>query len=160
MQLHPVVDQPINVKVTGSQSSTRPNSNPSSSQGQGSASQPERSSQTPAVPPWPREKSSINSLLNDPAPGSLQALATMERKLVVDHAQTSNLLEGLVNETSGCSVEQLEQIYSALMSEIWRTRDDWDRGSVARKVGAIFLEVTEDIRVCQGMGVGSMEIED
>ena len=65
-----------------------------------------------------------------------------------------------MSDTSGCSVEQLEQIYSALMSEIWRTRDQWDRGRVARKVGVILKEVLDDIRLCQGMAPGSMEMDD
>ena len=145
---------------SGSQNSVRPNSQPSSSQGQGSGSQPERSSQTPAVPQWPRERSSINSLLNDPTPESSKALTSLQHQLVIDHAYCSNLLEALVSRTSGCSVEQLEQLCSAMMSEIWRTRDQWDRGRVARKVGAILEEVLDDVRECQGMSTGSMEIED
>lgn len=112
------------------------------------------------MPQWPRDKSSINSILNDPAPGSSRALTTVEPRLLIDHAYCSNLLEALVNDTSGCGVEQLEQIHSALMSEIWRTRDQWDRARVARKAGDILNEVLEDIRVCQGMATGSMEIED
>ena len=144
----------------GSQGSVRPSSNPSSSQGQGSGSQPERSSQTPAVPPWPRDKSSISSLLNDPGPDSSKALTTTTPRLVVDHAYSAYLLQALISETSGCSVEQLEQIYSAMMSEIWKTRDQWDRGRVARDVGNVFHDVLDDIRVCQGMATGSMEIED
>ena len=78
----------------------------------------------------------------------------------MDHAYTSNFLETIVSQTSGCSVEQLEQIYSALMSEIWKTRDDWDRGKVARKVGGVFEETMEDIQSCQGMAAGSWEIEE
>ena len=78
----------------------------------------------------------------------------------MDHAYTSNFLETIVSQTSGCGVEQLEQIYSALMSEIWRTRDEWDRSKVARKVGIIFEETMEDIHACQGMAAGSWEIEE
>ena len=109
------------------------------------------------MPQWPRDKSSINSLLNDPAPGLSRALTTTQPRLVLDHAYTSNLHEALVNDTSGCSVEQLEQIYSALMSEIWKSRDQWDRSKVARTVNIVLHEVLEDIRDCQGMQTGSME---
>ena len=112
------------------------------------------------MPQWPREKSSINSLLNDPAPESSKALTTLQQQLVIDHAYCSNLLEALVSKTSGCSVEQLEQLHSAMMSEIWRTRDQWDRGRVARKIGAILDDVLDDIRMCQGVFTGSMELED
>ena len=144
--------------MAGSQNSTHANSNPSSSQGQGS--QGDRLSQTPAVPPWPRDKSSINSLLNDPPPSSSDALTSLSHQLKVDHAYASYLLEYLITKTSGCSVEQLEQIYSALMSEIWKTRGQWDRGKVARRVHTVFRELLEDIRSCQGISMGSMEIED
>lgn len=65
-----------------------------------------------------------------------------------------------MDQTSGCSVEQLEQIYSALMSEIWRTRGQWDRVKVALEVGTIFTDVMEDIHVCQGLAAGSMEVDD
>ncbi|KAL6715686.1 TAT-binding protein-like protein 7, AAA ATPase [Lecanora helva] len=142
----------------GSQNSNHANSNPSSSQGQGS--QPEQLSQTPAVPPWPRDRSSINSLLNDPAPDSYRALTTTQPRLVVDHAYTSNLHEALAGDTTGCSVEQLEQIYSTLMNEIWKTRDQWDRGKVARKVDYLLREELRDIRSSQGIATGSIEIVD
>ena len=45
------------------------------------------------------------------------------------------------------------------MSEIWKTRDDWDRGRVAKKLGKIFEETLQDIELCQGIGPGSMEID-
>lgn len=77
----------------------------------------------------------------------------------MDHAYTSQFLETIVDQTGGCSIEQLEQIYSALMSEIWNTRDDWDRGRVAKKLGKIFEETLQDIDQCQGIGPGSMEID-
>ena len=114
------------------------------------------------MPQWPRDKSSISSLLNDPAPGSglSRALTHVQHRLVVDHAYSASLLESLVEETSGCSVEQLEQIHSAMMNEIWRTRDQWDRIRVARKVSGVLSDVLEDIRVCQGTAARSMEIED
>ena len=137
----------------GSPDPTQPNAN-------FSGSQAERSSQTPAVPQWPRERSSINSLLNDPDTHQLGAITTKDPQLIVDPIQASFLLQALVGETSGCSVEQLEQIYSALMSEIWRLRDFWDRAVVVRSVGEVFRSVMEDIRICQGISAPSMEIED
>lgn len=84
----------------------------------------------------------------------------MHPQLVLDPSYTSNLLEVLVTLTSGCSVEQLEQIYSALMSEIWKTRADWNRGRVARRVHGLFDEVLADINLCQGLAARSMEIDD
>lgn len=140
----------------GSQNSIRQNSNPLGSQSQGSP--PERSSQNPAVPQWP-PKSSINSLLNDPIPGPSRALVTLHTEPALDPISTSRLLRTLLDQTSHCSVEQLEQIYSAMMSEIWRTRAEWDRGKVARSVHEIYEQVRNDIILCQGLEM-SMETED
>lgn len=143
-----------------SQSSALPNSNPSDpSSSQGQLSQPERLSQTPAVPLFQRDRTDINSILNDPDPGDSRALATLQPQLVIDQALSANLLHIVVAQTSGCSVEQLEQVYSALMNEIWRTRGEWDRGKVAMQLNRVFADVMADIRACQGLATGSMEIE-
>lgn len=118
-------------------------------------------SQAPAVPQFPRDRgTSISSLLNDPEPGPSRALTTVHPQHVVDQISTASFLETVVDQTSGCSVEQLEQIYSALMSEIWKTRGEWDRRKVASEIGGVFTDVMEDIHVCQGIGAGSMEVDD
>jgi ATPase family AAA domain-containing protein 2 len=72
---------------------------------------------------------------------------------------THNFLEYLAEETSGYSVEQLEQVYSALMDQIWRTRGEWNRIKVVREVRAVFEDVMDDIKACQDLGARSMEIE-
>lgn len=106
-----------------------------------------------------RDRTDINSILNDPDPGDSRALATLQPQLVIDQALSANLLHIVVAQTSGCSVEQLEQVYSALMNEIWRTRGEWDRGKVAMQLNRVFADVMADIRACQGLATGSMEIE-
>ncbi len=65
----------------------------------------------------------------------------------------------MVSRTSGYSVEQLEQVYSALMSELWATRGEWDRGKVARGVWKAFDEIREDIEYMQSIAQGSMDVE-
>lgn len=72
---------------------------------------------------------------------------------------TDNLLELLAEQTSGYSVEQLEQVYSTLMDYIWKTRGEWNRVKVTREVRAVFDEVADDIKACQDLGGRSMEIE-
>ncbi|CAF9941143.1 hypothetical protein IMSHALPRED_002445 [Imshaugia aleurites] len=142
-----------------SQSSALPNSNPSGpSSPQGQLSQPERLSQTPAVPLFQGDRTDINSILNDPVPGSSRALAAPERK-PIGQTLSAKLLENFVAQTSGCSVEQLEQVYSALMNEIWRTRGEWDRGKAAFQLNGVFADVMADIHSCQGLAAGSMEVE-
>ena len=146
--------------LLASQSSAIPNSNPSDpSSSQGQLSQPERLSQTPAVPLFQRDRTDINSILNSPVPGVSRALATLQPQLLIDQALSANLLHNVVAQTSGCSIEQLEQVYSALMNEIWRTRGEWDRGKVALQLNRVFADVMADIHSCQGLAAGSMEIE-
>lgn len=43
------------------------------------------------------------------------------------------------------------------MSEIWRTRGDWNRTRVAEDVGVAFQEVETDINMMQNVGQWSME---
>lgn len=43
------------------------------------------------------------------------------------------------------------------MSEIWRTRGDWDRTKVAANVAVAFEEVETDINMMQNIGQWSME---
>ena len=66
----------------------------------------------------------------------------------------------MVSRTSGCSVEQLEQIYSALMDKIWKTRGEWNRVRVVKDVGGVLEDVLADMRQTQTFEVSSMEFED
>ena len=43
------------------------------------------------------------------------------------------------------------------MSEIWRTRGDWNRTRVAADVGVVFQEVETDINMMQNVGQWSMD---
>ena len=114
----------------------------------------------PAVPLFQRDRTDINSILNDPVPGASRALASLQPQLLIDQALSTNLLRNIVAQTSGCSVEQLEQVYSALMNELWRTRGEWDRGKVALQLHRVFKDVMADIHSCQGLAAGSMEMEN
>lgn len=111
------------------------------------------------MPLFQRDRTDINSILNDPVPGISRALTTLQPHLVIDQALSANLLKNIVAQTSGCSVEQLEQVYSAMMNEIWRTRGEWDRGKVALQLNQVFADVMADIHSFQGLAAGSMEIE-
>lgn len=137
-----------------SQSSGHVSNAPSS---QSQPSQP--ASQTPAVPPFPSRHShpqAIESLLNSDTPSKP---STAVSNLIIDLPQTNHLLESIVHNTSGSSVEQLEQIYSALMDKIWKTRGNWNRAVVAVEVRNEFDDVMDDIRFCQELGESSLEIE-
>jgi len=94
-------------------------------------------------------------LLNDEPPASKED----QPILVSDPAISDQLFDELVEKTSGCSVEQLEQIYSALMDTIWRTRGSWDRTKVANKLREVFEEVLADMEEMQDFGPTSLEEE-
>lgn len=79
--------------------------------------------------------------------------------LVADRAVADRFLDELVHRTSGCSVEQLEQIYSALMDDIWKTRGDWNRLRVAERLATLFSEVLEDMQEMQDFLPASLEDE-
>lgn len=79
--------------------------------------------------------------------------------LVADHATADRVLDELVERTSSCSVEQLEQIYSALMDDIWKTRGDWNRLRVAVRLLALFREVLEDMQEMQDFMPMSLDEE-
>ncbi|KAK0646140.1 hypothetical protein B0T16DRAFT_327965 [Cercophora newfieldiana] len=66
----------------------------------------------------------------------------------------------VVDRTSGCSVEQLEQINRELMDEIWRTRGDWNRMSVLSSLTSVFNDTIGDIELVQGKLEGSQADED
>jgi SpoVK/Ycf46/Vps4 family AAA+-type ATPase len=78
-------------------------------------------------------------------------------KLVCDKRKTQVFVEHLIDVTSACSVEQLEQIYSALMSEIWHSRGIWHRPQVVDDVRCVLEEILEDMAACQSFGPTSQE---
>ena len=105
----------------------------------------------PPVPPFPRNQSSaIHSLLNaDPG----------HPPLIIDTVNTRDFLDELVESTSPCTVEQLEQVYSGLMSEIWRTRSVWNRASVVDSVRNVLRDLLEDMTGCQDFGPNSIDMD-
>lgn len=124
-------------------------SNPNSSQSQKSS----QASQNPAVPGLPRTSivQSIDSLLNnDTTPSS---------KFVFDPKKAEQFLDDIATQSKDCSIEQLEQIYSALMDKTWKTRGDWNRNRVTAQLKEVFDDVLSDIRTHQEHASRSLEIE-
>ena len=68
---------------------------------------------------------------------------------MIDYKFIHDLHEDITDRTSGFSVEQLEQVNSALMDVIWQTRGDWNRKEVAKLVGKSFNNVVVDMREAQ-----------
>ena len=148
-QLSDLMPYPEVVSTQGSTQKTGSQLNPS----QSVKSSP---SQHPPVPPFPTttnsRPSNIKSLLNASPPST-----PVQPTLTTDPIATQHFLDDLVRSTSPCSVEQLEQVYSALMAEIWRTRGNWNRASVVEGLRGTLRDVLEDMQACQEWGVSSME---
>jgi hypothetical protein len=66
-----------------------------------------------------------------------------------------SLLFRLTDGTSGCTIEQLEQINRELMDKIWKSRHEWNRHTVVGHLGSVFNEVILDIEQIQGVGSSS-----
>lgn len=88
-------------------------------------------------------------------PADLQSLLNNEDqppRMLLDHAYLKQLHDELTQRTSGCSVEQLEQINTNLMDYVWRMRSEWNRTHVAAGVAQTFNAVLEDMQEMQEIG--------
>ncbi|KAF4457514.1 hypothetical protein F53441_564 [Fusarium austroafricanum] len=66
--------------------------------------------------------------------------------------EVEGFLQNVTTTTSGCTIEQLEQINRELMDTIWTTRNEWNRSRVMDQVLDVFNKTMEDIDGMQGMG--------
>ena len=93
--------------------------------------------------------------------GSLQALLNPSEEapnhppLEFSVKRIERLLEEIVHNTTGLSVEQLEQVNSVLMDVVWKTKGEWNRNLVADKVATAFNEVMQDMEDYQDFGPSS-----
>ncbi|KAJ4286269.1 TAT-binding protein-like protein 7, AAA ATPase [Kalmusia sp. IMI 367209] len=110
-----------------------------------SQKQPSHSSsqakEMPAPAP-PRQGTAITSILNDHD-------EEVHPQLLLDESQLSSLYEWLVKNSSGCSLEQLEQINATLMETIWQDRKEWNRNKVIHNVLKAFNNIITDIEQTQ-----------
>lgn len=70
-------------------------------------------------------------------------------------AAIDNLLDVLTEGTSGCTIEQMEQINRELMDEIWKSRHEWNRHRVVGNLSKVFNDTIGDIEDVQGVGAPS-----
>lgn len=101
---------------------------------------------------------SIASILNPtnaPAPPPAR-----QPVFVALDAETLHLLHAsLGRQTSGFSVEQLEQTNAALVDAVWKNRGEWNRNRVAEAVTASFNRVVKEIEDMQKIAKQSQESE-
>ena len=124
-----------------------------SSQGSG----PHSSQSQPPVPTYsapsrvilpPSQAASVQALLNPPTAEEPPNTPT-HPALILDAVFIAGLHEEFTRRTSGCSLEQLEQINTALMDSIWKQRGEWNRTKVGTEVSRVFNEVIVDLEDMQ-----------
>lgn len=129
------------------------NSNPS--QGTSSGSQYSQPHPTPlySAPPrlaGPSHPSGFANLLNDvPQPEPTSSQLSSQKDQIVDETFITDLHRRLVDGSSGCSVEQLEQVYRELMDTLWSQRGEWNRSLVTAKLVRVFNSTIQDIEDIQ-----------
>ena len=92
--------------------------------------------------------SGFANLLND-SPFEPSSSQTSSLEFVLDEQLVRDLLNRLVEGSSGCSVEQLEQINRELMETLWKMRGEYNRNLVASKLVNVFHETIGDIEEMQ-----------
>ncbi|KAK8160678.1 hypothetical protein BKA80DRAFT_204857 [Phyllosticta citrichinensis] len=114
---------------------------------QPTGSQPSQSSQThfatPSIP-QSRPQTAISSLLNNS-----ESQEQPSPKLILDEDQLITLHDELSRRSSGLSVEQLEQVNSAIMQAIWNIRGEWNRNIVLQSAMVAFNDTIKDIEEMQ-----------
>lgn len=120
---------------------------------QPSNSQPSQSSPNKDMPAPanPRQATNLNVILNDED-------EDVHQHLILDEGQLATLHNDLVSKSSGCTLEQLEQINAALMETIWRYRKEWNRNQVLHHVGDSFNSIIRDIEQMQHIFKLSQEL--
>ncbi|KAH6610742.1 hypothetical protein Trco_000762 [Trichoderma cornu-damae] len=97
-----------------------------------------------------------------------QEVGTQESHLIRNSGSSASqslsvegAIEGLLIQvtdgTSGCTIEQLEQVNREMMDEIWRSRHEWNRIKVLGNLRAVFNDTIGDIENMQGVDLLSQQ---
>ncbi|TDZ68308.1 Tat-binding-like protein 7 [Colletotrichum trifolii] len=97
--------------------------------------------------------STLVNILNDSTSDDIRnsGSTSSQQQPVIHEGQVEQLLDELTDRTSGCTIEQLEQINRELMDEIWRTRHEWNRMKVLGDLTKVFNDTISDIEDIQGL---------
>ncbi|KAL2824521.1 hypothetical protein BDW59DRAFT_147457 [Aspergillus cavernicola] len=116
-----------------------------------SQSQPKSQPPVPLFDASSRQPTGLQSLLND---------EDESPTLIIDVDYVRDLHKEMTQRTSGCSVEQLEQINTALMDYLWHSRGEWNRSKVAAGIQHTFNDVLEDMQAVQEIGPISQKTKE
>lgn len=146
-----------------SQPSPRPRESTSTAEYPNSQASPTRGGQSQPKQQPPVPLFDAPSKQRPHLPANLQTLLNTEDtspKVALNPEYIENLHSQLTQRTSGCSVEQLEQINTSLMDYVWRMRGEWDRNKMTAGVIETFNDVLEDMQSMQDIGPISQRTRD
>lgn len=76
---------------------------------------------------------------------SSQSQGSQAKDVPVDEATVGRMLDVMVQETMGFTVEELEMVYRECMDALWRLRGEANRNVVAKEVGEVFRDTVSDV---------------
>ncbi|KAK2630396.1 hypothetical protein QTJ16_001216 [Diplocarpon rosae] len=89
------------------------------------------------------------NLLNGSPAERTSSQDSSQKDIIIDEGFVNDLLTRLVDGSSGCSIEQLEQINRELMETLWKMRGEYNRTRVANTLAGVFNETITDIEEMQ-----------
>lgn len=110
-----------------------------------------------ARPPHKPSSAPLDAILNA-EPSSSQP--SSQKDVIVDDDSIDRLLFTFTTKSSGCSIEQLEQINRELMDTLWKYRGEYNRTKVAVELQKVFNEVIIDIEAMQKVLKASQEEDE
>lgn len=114
----------------------------------------------PPVHPNPAQAEAVGLPAKPSVADEPTSTDSSQKELIIDDAQVHELFEGLVRKSSGCSIEQLEQINRELMNCLWNNRGEWNRAVVVNKLREVFNETISDIESMQKILKASQESQN
>ncbi|PQE32724.1 AAA family ATPase protein [Rutstroemia sp. NJR-2017a WRK4] len=103
--------------------------------------------------------SGMANLLNDSPVDGSSTQSSSQKEFIFNEIFAADLLSRLTDGSSGCSIEQLEQINRELMVTLWKMRGEWNRNKVVAELVGVFNEVIMDIEEMQKVLAPSQEEE-
>lgn len=102
----------------------------------------------------------LPNLLNDTGNGDnlsirnsgVSATTSSSQLPIVHEEEIRGFQLDMVSRTSGCTIEQLEQISRELMVAIWASKHEWNRMKVLNQLLMVFNETMADIEDVQDVG--------
>lgn len=122
----------------------------------------------PIVPPFPAppriqpisRPAGFANLLNDTPVEPTSSQMSSQKEQIIDEVFVADLLRHLVDGSSGCSVEQLEQVFRELMDTLWTMRGEWNRSVVTANLVTVFNSTIHDIEAIQKVQMASQPTDN